>query len=97
MKMEHEAAGAMLGSKPKMPPKPKPRKTFHAEELHDGSYSVKKGHTGMTEPMMEEKQESAPDLDGVHDKLEEHMGGKNEGEEEMEKEKAGGTPHPQEE
>jgi hypothetical protein len=93
MKMEHEAAGAMLGSKPKMPPKPKPRKMMHIEELHDGSYMSESHKGDGSEPM----KASHKDLDGVHDQLEEHFGSPNAGEEEMEKEKAGGTPHPQEE
>jgi hypothetical protein len=53
---------------------PRPRKHFHAHELHDGSYHVEKDHG---EGPMETG--SANDLDEAHDALEEMLGSPNEG------------------
>jgi hypothetical protein len=55
----------------------RPRKHFHAHELHDGTYHVERDHG---EGPMETG--SANDLDEVHDHLEEMMGEPNEGEQE---------------
>jgi hypothetical protein len=57
----------------------RPRKHFHAHELHDKTYHIEKDHG---EGEMETA--SAGDLDEVHDALEEHFGGPNEGEQEGE-------------
>lgn len=79
----HKPGGAKTAAKPKI----KPLKEFHAKELHDGSFHIEKHH-GYDQHMMPVKPSetgSAPDLDGVHDALHEHMAAGNEAKEVGEK------------
>lgn len=55
----------------------KPMKEMHVKALHDGSYHMMMHHGDPMKPPMEA---SAPDLEGVHDKMEEHLGHASEGE-----------------
>jgi len=68
-------------SKPKAEKKKKHRmKSTHIDHHPDGSHTVR--HTPMEGG--EEVSYAKPDLDGVHDGLEEHVGEPNEGEEQAE-------------
>lgn len=49
----------------------KPMKEMHVKALHDGSYHMMMHHGDPMKPPMEA---SSPDLEGVHDKMEEHLG-----------------------
>ncbi len=77
MAYEHEMAASALAhhAKPKMAHKI--LKEFHAKELHDGTYHIQKhhGHDQYGVEVKPAEEGSATDLDGVHDHLEEHMGG----------------------
>ena len=67
------------GSKPKV--KAKHLKEFHAKEQSDGKYHVVRSSGKPNEPTQEN---SAADMNEVHQALEDHMGTPNEGEEEAE-------------
>jgi hypothetical protein len=76
MAYEHEMAMSALSHKPRKSTH-KPLKAMHIKELHDGTYHVEKhhGHDEDGMPVKPTEEGSATDLDGVHDHLEEHMGG----------------------
>lgn len=74
----NEAAMAGLAHKPK-PPKKVPDTRKHGisrtviEHNHDGSHQISHDHI---DPRRESMKHAAPDLESLHDKLEEILGGK---------------------